>query len=155
MTPPEIDEGYQWQIREAAGRLRKSWIDETIEEANRQAIIAATRRARKLAAKKERLKPIAAFADAPTCHYCRSARGETKDHIVPKKRGGGDINNIVRACADCNSRKGHKMPVCDCETCWNAVIVWQQAMLEQWLPSCRQPVIFLPSVSDSVQRSTA
>lgn len=41
------------------------------------------------------------------CAYCRTRPGSTKDHVVPVSRGGSDaIENIVPACAPCNSSKG-------------------------------------------------
>ena len=40
------------------------------------------------------------------CHYCGQA-ATTIDHVWPKSRGGDDHpNNLVRACAACNSSKG-------------------------------------------------
>jgi 5-methylcytosine-specific restriction endonuclease McrA len=40
------------------------------------------------------------------CAYCGETRNLTRDHIVPLARGGtNNINNIVPACASCNSSK--------------------------------------------------
>ena len=40
------------------------------------------------------------------CHYCqRAARDLTKDHVVPKSKGGKN-GNIVLACRLCNNLKG-------------------------------------------------
>lgn len=44
------------------------------------------------------------------CAYC-GERGDTKDHVVPKSRGGSDDpSNLVWACRSCNSRKGARTP---------------------------------------------
>lgn len=37
-------------------------------------------------------------------------RGWTREHIVPRKLGGRNANNIVLACVPCNSRRGHSQP---------------------------------------------
>ena len=45
------------------------------------------------------------------CHYCRSEfcpslLGATRDHVIPKVRGGSDrIENLVLSCVWCNTRK--------------------------------------------------
>lgn len=51
--------------------------------------------------------------DGPTCHYCevvlegRGSREMTIDHVVPRSKGGNDsLDNLVLACASCNTRKG-------------------------------------------------
>lgn len=51
--------------------------------------------------------------DKGRCYYCDkplSHRTYTRDHIIPKFRGGcnNDIN-IVPACTKCNTLKGHKL----------------------------------------------
>jgi len=49
-----------------------------------------------------------------TCQYCgcRPPRDElTIDHILPRSRGGlSNWENVVLACARCNSRKGNRLP---------------------------------------------
>jgi hypothetical protein len=36
----------------------------------------------------------------------------TREHIIPRKKRGGSANiNIVMACTDCNSRRGHSTEV--------------------------------------------
>lgn len=63
---------------------------------------------------------IKSFPDQPpftesdeSCYYCtrhRSYAGKlTRDHIIPKSRGGrGKKNNVVWACSRCNGWKGSK-----------------------------------------------
>lgn len=55
------------------------------------------------------------------CHYCHYGipKGqETKDHVVPRARGGLDIRwNIVWSCSPCNLRKADAWPTCSCNFC--------------------------------------
>jgi len=48
--------------------------------------------------------------DGFRCQYCGDqfdSRDLTFDHVIPRSRGGGtNFENIVSACAPCNSRKG-------------------------------------------------
>lgn len=48
------------------------------------------------------------------CAYCKDMYtydGLTRDHIVPRSRGGGDVwNNLVTCCVRCNRRKGDRTP---------------------------------------------
>lgn len=45
------------------------------------------------------------------CVYCGAEREITRDHVLPKSRGGGDDpENIVWACRNCNSAKGNRTP---------------------------------------------
>lgn len=59
------------------------------------------------------------------CHYCRDSFPHydiTKDHIVPKSRGGRNrVTNYVPACQECNRRKGSSTPTCPCPRCCTAV----------------------------------
>lgn len=56
--------------------------------------------------------------DGYTCQYCgrhrRDLRGRqflTRDHIVPRSRGGlNRWDNVVTACSPCNNRKGDRTP---------------------------------------------
>lgn len=56
--------------------------------------------------------------DDYTCQYCGRHRSElrgrqflTRDHIVPKSRGGGNSwENVVTSCSPCNNRKGGRLP---------------------------------------------
>jgi hypothetical protein len=41
------------------------------------------------------------------CVYCKSNKGLTLDHIIPKARGGSNkLDNLQPMCSFCNSRKG-------------------------------------------------
>jgi 5-methylcytosine-specific restriction endonuclease McrA len=43
------------------------------------------------------------------CAYCGKAGKLTKDHIIPRYHGGGDmVLNLIPACQSCNSSKGKK-----------------------------------------------
>ncbi len=45
------------------------------------------------------------------CQYCSSGDTLTFDHLVPRSRGGVTCwENVVAACAPCNSRKGGRTP---------------------------------------------
>lgn len=49
--------------------------------------------------------------DRNTCAYC-GGRGGTVDHIIPSSRGGdSEWDNLITACASCNSRKADRTPV--------------------------------------------
>lgn len=52
------------------------------------------------------------YRDHGICQYCEkplSLNTLTMDHVVPKTYGGFiSWENVVAACQDCNSRKGHK-----------------------------------------------
>lgn len=52
--------------------------------------------------------------DGFTCQYCgvRKAAGDlTKDHVIPRSRGGDSSwENIVSACFPCNNKKGNRTP---------------------------------------------
>lgn len=56
----------------------------------------------------------------PKCFWCgeqtvsplqwKNPRRATREHLIPRILGGPDISeNIVVACSDCNSRRGHSM----------------------------------------------
>lgn len=41
------------------------------------------------------------------CFYCGSIQRLTRDHIIPRSKGGGTFPcNIVAACSPCNGEKG-------------------------------------------------
>lgn len=47
--------------------------------------------------------------DKNECHYCGVKHNLSVDHIVPVSAGGSDdIENLVTACGQCNSRKGYR-----------------------------------------------
>ncbi|KAK6942003.1 HNH endonuclease 5 [Dillenia turbinata] len=49
------------------------------------------------------------YRDSFTCQYCFSHENLTIDHVLPTARGGEwKWENLVTACAKCNSRKGQK-----------------------------------------------
>lgn len=56
--------------------------------------------------------------DDYTCQYCGRHRNElrgrqflTRDHIVPRSRGGQNTwENVVTSCSPCNNRKGGRLP---------------------------------------------
>lgn len=44
------------------------------------------------------------------CYYCRvllSKGTATRDHKIPKSRGGRQFGNLVLACQPCNAKKGN------------------------------------------------
>lgn len=48
--------------------------------------------------------------DNHTCQYCGSKKSLTIDHVIPKSKGGEDTwENMVVACAPCNTKKGHTL----------------------------------------------
>lgn len=51
--------------------------------------------------------------DRNTCLYCGHTFSDwdlTRDHVVPKSRGGSDLwDNVVSACKRCNHRKGDRL----------------------------------------------
>ncbi len=52
--------------------------------------------------------------DQQLCMYCGQRFGRehlTRDHIMPRSRGGEDVwTNVVTACRCCNQRKGARLP---------------------------------------------
>ncbi|WOK99455.1 hypothetical protein Cni_G08167 [Canna indica] len=49
------------------------------------------------------------YRDSFICQYCSSRQNLTIDHVIPISRGGEwKWENLVTACARCNSRKGQK-----------------------------------------------
>lgn len=45
------------------------------------------------------------------CAYCKIARGDTQDHVIPLSRGGRhEESNVVPACMRCNMAKGNRTP---------------------------------------------
>lgn len=65
------------------------------------------------------------------CHYCKTRRSTTVDHIVPKGMGGSTrITNLMPACEICNKDKANTLPVCMCETCTLAIVLWREQLIE-------------------------
>jgi 5-methylcytosine-specific restriction endonuclease McrA len=49
--------------------------------------------------------------DHSSCQYCGTNKHLTLDHVIPRSKGGRHTwDNVVIACAKCNSRKGDKTP---------------------------------------------
>jgi len=56
--------------------------------------------------------------DDYSCQYCGKHRSQlkgrrylTRDHILPRSRGGGNTwDNVVTACSPCNNRKADRLP---------------------------------------------
>ncbi|MEL6556363.1 MAG: HNH endonuclease [Cyanobacteria bacterium J06621_11] len=49
--------------------------------------------------------------DAHTCQYCGSKKRLTLDHVLPQSKGGQHSwDNVVAACAPCNSFKADRTP---------------------------------------------
>jgi hypothetical protein len=47
----------------------------------------------------------------PRCAYCGGPGPLTKDHVIPKSRGGTDAwENLLPACRPCNKAKGNRTP---------------------------------------------
>jgi hypothetical protein len=44
------------------------------------------------------------------CAYCGETENLTLDHITPRSKGGSDrVTNVLCACKECNTAKGHQM----------------------------------------------
>jgi hypothetical protein len=44
------------------------------------------------------------------CAYCGETENLTLDHITPRSKGGTDrVTNVLCACKECNTSKGHQM----------------------------------------------
>ena len=60
--------------------------------------------------------------DGQNCAYCGSTEELQWDHIVPLSQGGPDtIDNMVRACRNCNLSKGSKTPSELYENRWHQI----------------------------------
>lgn len=44
------------------------------------------------------------------CVYCGQRKATTTDHVIPKSRGGGELDNRVPACESCNQMKADMTP---------------------------------------------
>ena len=113
------------EIKNARARASKDKNRERVREvnrawkaANRDAIRAynATRRALLCKANGQYTAEewqATLTAHAGCCHWCKRPITGTPhaDHVIPLSKGGANtIENIVPACATCNSRKSHLMP---------------------------------------------
>ncbi len=107
----------EWTLGDAVLRLRggHSRIDGTRTTADIHSIIACGGRRAQQTRAVPALTNQALFArDRHLCLYCGrvfQAASLTRDHVVPKSRGGDDEwENVVAACKRCNHRKGHRLP---------------------------------------------
>lgn len=49
--------------------------------------------------------------DGAYCRFCGITSRLTKDHYVPRSRGGSDhLSNLIILCHDCNRKKGDLYP---------------------------------------------
>lgn len=65
------------------------------------------------------------------CHYCKVAPAVTRDHIIPKSKGGPKLVwNIVRACQRCNREKADKWPTCTCPKCKKAIWLFAAMLMK-------------------------
>jgi 5-methylcytosine-specific restriction endonuclease McrA len=59
-------------------------------------------------------KPVVFTRDDFACQYCGlriGMRTGTRDHVMPRSRGGPDtLSNVVTACRACNARKSDRTP---------------------------------------------
>lgn len=45
------------------------------------------------------------------CAYCLRKTALTRDHFIPRSKGGEDLSiNIIPSCEFCNKKKGNKLP---------------------------------------------
>jgi 5-methylcytosine-specific restriction endonuclease McrA len=52
------------------------------------------------------------------CHYCNRIRELTRDHVVPKSKGGPNRQwNYVPCCSPCNQRKAEQEWREHCDDC--------------------------------------
>lgn len=68
------------------------------------------------------------------CHYCGIWFDVlTKDHIVPRAKGGpDDAWNINWSCWQCNQDKADNLPDCECAKCRGAILRVMGAEGERW-----------------------
>lgn len=105
-----------WTLGDAIVQIRggHSRIDGTRSTVDIHSIVACEGRLVPPARNVPPLTNVALFArDRNVCLYCGSEhldRALTRDHVVPKSRGGGDSwDNVVSACRRCNHRKGDRL----------------------------------------------
>lgn len=75
-------------------------------------LVSLKREFRMVGAAWKRRRQIVLARDNFRCVYCGEADAEMHiDHVVPISRGGSnEVDNLVAACAACNSSKGDKLP---------------------------------------------
>lgn len=107
----------EWTLGDAVLRLRggHSRLDGSRTVVDVHSIIACGGRRAQQTRRVPALTNQALFArDRHLCLYCGrlfAAGSLTRDHVVPKSRGGGDDwGNVVAACKRCNHRKGDRLP---------------------------------------------
>jgi len=75
------------------------------------------------------------FEGGYICHYCErwfKRKKITKDHIVPRGRGGLDEDwNLTWACRGCNQEKGAAWPECPCVYCQAAIAMHKKIKIAQ------------------------
>jgi len=54
------------------------------------------------------------IAQGRRCYICHikfsGLVSPTQDHVVPRSRGGREVENVLLACSECNNQKGDAMP---------------------------------------------
>jgi 5-methylcytosine-specific restriction endonuclease McrA len=105
-----------WTLGDAIVKIRggHSRLDGTRSTVDIHSIVACEGRVVPPARHIPPLTNLALFArDGNVCLYCAheySDRELTRDHVVPKSRGGRDTwDNVVAACRRCNHRKGDRL----------------------------------------------
>ncbi|XP_057543044.1 uncharacterized protein LOC130821343 isoform X2 [Amaranthus tricolor] len=92
------------------------YYDQTVNSPNGSFNIPAVLRVRHLlqVMKRKRVRNTLSrknifYRDDYMCQYCKSTNNLTIDHVIPVSQGGEwEWENLVTACAKCNSKKGHK-----------------------------------------------
>lgn len=79
------------------------------------------------------------------CHYCHRRYPRdvlTKDHIVPKSKGGAtDVRNYVLACPACQRLKNSQWPMCRCTICTDAVVFHLETLEKTVTRSKKWPLL--------------
>lgn len=61
------------------------------------------------------------------CHRCGNQRPATKDHVIPKSRGGPNAWwNLVPYCVPCQHLKADDWPTCTCAFCQRAIEIHKE-----------------------------
>ncbi|GAA0146264.1 hypothetical protein Leryth_012260 [Lithospermum erythrorhizon] len=100
MEKADVLEYYDQTVRSSNGSF---YIPAVLRVPHLLQVIKRRRRSNTLCRKNVLLR------DDFTCQYCSSGDKLTIDHVIPIARGGEwTWENLVTACASCNSKKGHK-----------------------------------------------